>query len=63
MIYINSLEQLKCNSSKEYLGYCPQKGYIYSVQVDVMKYAIIALSTNGDVTTLITHSVPSKGDK
>jgi len=42
----------KYNSSKEYLGFCEQKGFIYSVQLDEERYAVVALH-NGQVTMLI----------
>lgn len=42
----------KYNSSKEYLGFCEQNGFIYSVQLDEERYAVVALS-NGQVTILI----------
>jgi len=45
-----------CNSHKEYLGYCEQKGFIYSVQIDVNQFAVIALF-NGGITTLISYTV------
>ncbi|WP_181592666.1 hypothetical protein [Paenibacillus sp. YN15] len=44
------------NSTKQYLGYCEQKGYVYSVQVDTEKYAIVALR-DSVVTTLIMYQV------
>lgn len=49
-------QAIKCNSSKEFLGFCEQKGFIYSVQLDEGKYAIVALF-NGQVTTLIQFTV------
>jgi len=51
-------QSFKCNSSKEYLGFCVQKGFIYSVQLDTHYYAIVALY-NGQVTTLIRYTVQS----
>ncbi|GGG07000.1 hypothetical protein [Paenibacillus aceti] len=51
-------QSFKCNSSKEYLGFCDQKGFIYSVQLDTNNYAIVALY-NGEVTTLIHYTVQS----
>lgn len=52
-------EALRKNSTKQYLGYCDQKGFIYSVQVDIGKYAVVALR-GGEVTTLLTHRVMTK---
>ncbi|WP_339321793.1 hypothetical protein [Paenibacillus sp. FSL W8-0194] len=49
-------ESFKRNSQKEYLGFCEQKGYIYSVTLDAGKYAVVALR-NGQVTVLITYTV------
>lgn len=46
----------KCNSQKEYLGFCEQKGFIYSVQLNARTYAVIALR-HGYITTLITYTV------
>lgn len=51
-------QALKCNSQKEYLGYCELKGYIYSVKLDAGKYAVVALQ-NAQVTVLITFTVQS----
>lgn len=62
-MHITNYQQLKKNSSKEYLGYCPIMGYIYSVQLDDVKYAVIALSHDYEVRTLITHTVINKEDK
>lgn len=42
----------KNNCSKEYLGFCEQKGFIYSVQLDKGRYVVVALH-NGQVTLLI----------
>lgn len=49
-------ESFRSNSQKEYLGFCKQKGYIYSVTLDAGKYAVVALR-NGQVTVLITYTV------
>lgn len=49
-------EAFKKNSQKEYLGFCKQKGFIYSVKVDKEKYSIIALQ-DAKITVLITYSV------
>lgn len=49
-------EALRRNSNKEYLGWCRMKGFVYSVQVDVGKFAIVALR-DSVVTTLITYHV------
>lgn len=46
----------KCNSQKEYLGYCEQKGFIYSVQIDANQFAVVALY-DGKITTLISYAV------
>jgi predicted transcriptional regulator of viral defense system len=51
-------ESFRKNSQKEYLGYCEQKGYIYSVQTGVNQYSVIALQ-NGRITVLITFTVQS----
>jgi|GEM_PF-1224457 len=48
-------QSFKCNSQKEYLGYCEQKGFIYSVQMDVNQFAVVALF-NGKITTLISYT-------
>ncbi|ANS76479.1 hypothetical protein AWM70_19440 [Paenibacillus yonginensis] len=45
-------QAFKNNSSKEYLGFCEQKGFIYSVQLDERRFAVVALQ-NGQVTMLI----------
>ncbi|MFD1127632.1 hypothetical protein ACFQ3J_05495 [Paenibacillus provencensis] len=49
-------ESFRRNSQKEYLGFCEQKGYIYSVTLDAGKCAVVALR-NGQVTVLITYTV------
>ena len=49
-------ESFKRNSQKEYLGFCEQKGYVYSITLDAGKYAVVALR-NGQVTVLITYTV------
>ncbi|MNW37778.1 hypothetical protein D3C74_148300 [compost metagenome] len=46
----------KNNDYKEYLGFCEQKGFIYSVQLDEENYAVVALH-NGQVTMLIQFTV------
>ncbi|MBE0340171.1 hypothetical protein E4V51_01910 [Paenibacillus sp. 28ISP30-2] len=51
-------QAFKNNNSKEYLGFCEQKGFIYSLQLDVGRYCVIALQ-NGCITTLITYSIRS----
>lgn len=51
-------QAFKCNSQKEYLGFCNQKGFIYSMQVDAGRYVVVALQ-NGNITSLIMHSVQS----
>lgn len=51
-------QSFKSNKSKEYLGFCDQKGFIYSVQLDTDYYAIVALH-NGQVTTLILYTAQS----
>ncbi|QNK57444.1 hypothetical protein [Paenibacillus sp. PAMC21692] len=48
-------QSFKCNSQKEYLGFCEQKGFIYSVQTDVNQFAVVALF-NGRITTLISYA-------
>lgn len=49
-------ESFKLNSQKEYLGFCEQKGYIYSVKLDAGKYAVVALK-NSEITVLICYTV------
>ncbi|MGN7384090.1 hypothetical protein [Paenibacillus sp. SAFN-117] len=49
-------QAFKNNSSKEYLGFCEQKGFIYSVPLDQRTFAVVAL-LNGTVTTLIQFTV------
>lgn len=46
----------KSNCSKEFLGFCEQKGFVYSVQIGNGKYAVVAL-LNGQVTVLIQFTV------
>jgi hypothetical protein len=41
--------------SKEYLGFCPQKGYIYSVQTSLGNYHVVAI-LNNEVTQLISYT-------
>lgn len=48
----------------EYLGFCPQKGYLYSVYMGDGKYLgkayqeyVIVYIANGDVSFLIDHKV------
>lgn len=36
-------QAFKRNSQKEYLGYCELKGFVYSMQIDSDKYAVVAL--------------------
>lgn len=52
-------QTFKRNSQKEYLGFCEQKGFVYSVQIDSDKFAVVALK-NGQVEILITYRVKSK---
>ncbi|NTZ20472.1 hypothetical protein EXW96_23960 [Paenibacillus sp. JMULE4] len=49
-------ESFRKNSQKEFLGLCPQKGYIYSVKLDAGKYAVVALK-KAKITVLITYTV------
>lgn len=49
-------EAFKKNSQKEYLGFCKQKGYIYSLKTDSNKYSVVALH-NAKITVLITYTV------
>ncbi len=51
-------ESFRCNSSKEYLGYCEQKGFVYSIRIDAGKYAVVSLR-NARITVLISYAVPS----
>lgn len=50
-------ESFRRNSSKEFLGWCDQKGYIYSVGLDAGKYAVVALR-DARITVLITYTAP-----
>lgn len=52
-------QTFKRNSQKEYLGFCEQKGFVYSIQIDSDKFAVVALK-NGQVEILITYRVKSK---
>jgi len=52
-------QAFKRNSQKEYLGFCEQKGFVYSVQIDGDKFAVVALK-NGKVEVLITYRVKCK---
>lgn len=52
-------QTFKRNRQKEYLGFCEQKGFVYSVQIDSDKFAVVALK-NGQVEILITYRVKSK---
>lgn len=49
-------QAFKRNSQKEYLGFCEQKGFVYSVQIDKDKFAVVALK-NGKIEVLITYRV------
>lgn len=49
-------EAFRSNSQKEYLGYCEQKGYVYSVKIDAGTYAVVALN-NAKIIVLITYTV------
>ena len=46
------------NSTKTFLGFCLIKGFIYSVQLDAGKYAVVALK-NAKVDVLISYTVQS----
>jgi hypothetical protein len=48
-------QAFKKNDSKKYLGFCDRKGFIYSMQLDMGRFAVVALQ-NGCITTLITYS-------
>ncbi|WP_310551795.1 hypothetical protein [Paenibacillus glufosinatiresistens] len=50
----------KDNDSKEYLGFCEQKGFIYSVQLAKGRYAVVALQ-NGRATVLIQFTAQPQG--
>ncbi|SHE14141.1 Uncharacterised protein [Chlamydia abortus] len=52
-------QAFKRNSQKEYLGFCEQKGFVYSVQIDGDKFTVVALK-NGKVEVLITYRVKCK---
>ena len=45
--------------NKKYLGYCPQKGDIYSVQETTSLYRVIAIQNN--ITTILI-SYTTKGE-
>jgi len=51
-----SYQAFKNNSSKEFLGFCEQEGFIYSVQLDEGRFAVVALN-NGQVTMLIQFTI------
>lgn len=51
-------QAFKSNSSKEYLGFCERKGFIYSMKLECGRHAVVALQ-DGRVTTLIMYSVKS----
>jgi len=51
-----NFQAFKRNSQKEYLGFCEQKGFVYSVQIDGDKFAVVALK-NGQIDVLITYTV------
>lgn len=42
--------------SHEYLGFCEQKGYIYTVQTSIGTHNVIAIKNNV-VTVLITYTL------
>jgi hypothetical protein len=48
MVYTDFMKR-----EKEYLGFCTQKGYVYSVALAGNEYAVVALK-DGETTTLIT---------
>lgn len=53
-------QSFKKNSDKEYLGFCEEKGFVYSVKVDSGRYSVVAVQ-NGNVEVLITHHVKEEG--
>lgn len=53
-------QSFKKNSDKEFLGFCEEKGFVYSVKVDNGTYAIVALQ-NGNVEVLITYHLKEEG--
>jgi len=52
-------QHIKNKVDKEYLGYCPEKGWVYSVPVGPDEYNIIAVR-EGTVEVLITFKVRKK---
>ena len=53
-------QSFKKNSDKEYLGFCEEKGFVYSVKVNSGTYAVVAMQ-NGNVEVLITYHVKEEG--
>ncbi len=52
------MKELIANAvSHEYLGFCEEKGYIYSVQTSLGTHRIIAVKNQG-VDTLLIYSAP-----
>lgn len=42
-------------NNKEYLGYCTQRGHIYSIPIMDNAYKVVAIKDNNE-TTLIIHT-------
>jgi hypothetical protein len=56
-----SFTRLKESKNKEYLGFCNQKGYIYSIETAPNQYAVVSVAVrDNQVTTLIEYSVKTK---
>lgn len=51
-------EGFRKNSTKAFLGFCLIKGFVYSVQLDAGKYAVVALK-NAKIDVLISYTVQS----
>lgn len=56
-----SYNKFKETNNKQYLGYCDEKGYVYSVQVEECLYRIVSIKNN-ELTVLIEYTT-TKGDK
>lgn len=54
-----SYKRLKEAKNKEYLGYCKEKGYVYSIQLEEHTYAVVSV-IDGKVTTLIQYKTKGR---
>lgn len=52
---------IKSAVSHEYLGFCEDKGYVYSIQTSIDTHSIVAVKNNV-VTKLITYNALVKED-